>query len=128
MVDECCILFPLLTEWSKALLLEKWMTNAVHCCEMAGIAPPASALQLVAPTPPMVTPSPPNSVITPPPPPHIPGESMEQEDNLSRETENLVSLTFLLVLPFGFMVMFGFFINCLEKYFHLSFVNFLGSK
>lgn len=76
-------------EWSKALLLEKWMTNAVQCCEAAGIAPPASALQLVAPTPPMMTPSPPNSVITPPPPPHIPGESMEEEDLGEGSVENM---------------------------------------
>ncbi|XP_037798012.1 ankyrin repeat and IBR domain-containing protein 1-like isoform X1 [Penaeus monodon] len=76
-------------EWSKALLLEKWMTNAVQCCEAAGIAPPASALQLVAPTPPMMTPSPPSSVITPPPPPHIPGESMEEEDLGEGSVENM---------------------------------------
>ncbi|XP_064085866.1 ankyrin repeat and IBR domain-containing protein 1-like [Macrobrachium nipponense] len=81
-------------EWSKALLLEKWMTNAVHCCEVAGIAPPASALQLVAPTPPMVTPSPPSSVITPPPPPHIPGESMEQDDDLSGDNENMCEICY----------------------------------
>lgn len=80
------------SEWSKALLLEKWMTNAVQCCEAAGIAPPASALQLVAPTPPMMTPSPPNSVITPPPPPHIPGESMEEEDLGEGSVENMVSI------------------------------------
>lgn len=68
------------------------MTNAVQCCEAAGIAPPASALQLVAPTPPMMTPSPPNSVITPPPPPHIPGESMEEEDLGEGSVENMVSI------------------------------------
>ncbi|XP_045114482.1 ankyrin repeat and IBR domain-containing protein 1-like isoform X2 [Portunus trituberculatus] len=67
-------------EWSKALLLEKWMTNAVQCCEEAGIAPPASALQLVACSPPLLTPSPPSSIITPPPPPHIPGGVVEQDE------------------------------------------------
>lgn len=72
-------------EWSKALLLEKWMTNAVQCCEAAGIAPPASALQLVAPTPPVVTASLPNSIITPPPPPHIPGEKMEEDEEVERD-------------------------------------------
>lgn len=65
-------LFPL-SEWSKALLLEKWMSNAIHCCEMAGIAPPNSALQLCAPSPPMgdIISSPPLSTIITPPPTHV---------------------------------------------------------
>lgn len=87
----------LTSEWSKALLLEKWMTNAVQCCEEAGIAPPASALQLVAPTPPLLTPSPPSSVITPPPPPHIPEV---EDDELGKDTKNLVSLIYLLLYFF----------------------------
>lgn len=78
------------SEWSKALLLEKWMTNAVQCCEEAGIAPPASALQLVAPTPPLLTPSPPTSVITPPPPPHIPEVAEDNEGG--RDVKNLVNI------------------------------------
>lgn len=74
-------------EWSKTHLLEKWMSNAVVCCEEAGIAPPASALQLV--TPPLVTPDPDSSqsMITPPPPPHIPGES---EDTSQGEDTNML--------------------------------------
>lgn len=62
----------LFSEWSKALLLEKWMSNAIHCCEMAGIAPPNSALQLCAPSPPMGDiSSPPLSTIITPPPTHV---------------------------------------------------------
>lgn len=67
------------------------MSNAVQCCEVAGIAPPASALQLVAPTPPLVTPSPPlpsSSVITPPPPMLMPADS---DESMVGDVENLVS-------------------------------------
>lgn len=85
------------SEWSKALLLEKWMSNAVQCCEEAGIAPPASALQLVASSPPLLTPSPPSSVITPPPPPHIPGAVVEQ-DEVGRDVKNLVGLVYIILL------------------------------
>ncbi|MPC52289.1 Ankyrin repeat and IBR domain-containing protein 1 [Portunus trituberculatus] len=80
-------------KWSKALLLEKWMTNAVQCCEEAGIAPPASALQLVACSPPLLTPSPPSSIITPPPPPHIPGGVVEQ-DEVGRDVKNLCEICY----------------------------------
>ncbi|KAK3873737.1 hypothetical protein Pcinc_021271 [Petrolisthes cinctipes] len=81
-------------EWSKALLLEKWMSNAVQCCEVAGIAPPASALQLVVPTHPLVTPSPPlpsSSVITPPPPMLM---SADSDDSMVGEGENLCEICY----------------------------------
>ncbi|XP_076060868.1 uncharacterized protein LOC143036865 [Oratosquilla oratoria] len=69
-------------EWSKTLLLEKWMTDAIQCCESAGVATPALALQL-APTPPMATPpSPPNAIITPPPIPSETEQEGEDEDEI----------------------------------------------
>ena len=52
------------------MLLEKWMSNAVQCCESAGIAPPTSALQMLPVIHPSTSSSPPlphNQVITPPP-------------------------------------------------------------
>ena len=33
------------TEWSREALLEKWMKEPVLCCQLAGVQPPASALQ-----------------------------------------------------------------------------------
>ncbi|XP_049788774.1 ankyrin repeat and IBR domain-containing protein 1-like isoform X1 [Schistocerca nitens] len=33
-------------EWSREALLDKWMKDAVACCQLAGVQPPASALQL----------------------------------------------------------------------------------
>lgn len=32
-------------EWSRELLLEKWMKDPVQCCSLAGVQAPASALQ-----------------------------------------------------------------------------------
>lgn len=32
-------------EWSRELLLEKWMRDPVECCQFAGVQPPASAFQ-----------------------------------------------------------------------------------
>ncbi|XP_063237548.1 uncharacterized protein LOC134539440 [Bacillus rossius redtenbacheri] len=32
-------------EWSRETLLEKWMKDPVQCCQLAGVQPPASALQ-----------------------------------------------------------------------------------
>lgn len=29
------------SEWSRELLLEKWMRNPVECCELAGVQAPA---------------------------------------------------------------------------------------
>lgn len=31
-------------EWSRELLLEKWMKNPVECCEIAGVQAPSSVL------------------------------------------------------------------------------------
>lgn len=39
------ILFDIVTEWSREALLEKWMKEPVLCCQLAGVQPPASALQ-----------------------------------------------------------------------------------
>lgn len=33
------------SEWSREALLEKWMKEPVLCCQLAGVQPPASALQ-----------------------------------------------------------------------------------
>ena len=104
MCDLLFVIFKcdLFLEWSKALLLEKWMTNAVQCCEEAGIAPPASALQLVACSPPLLTPSPPSSIIAPPPPPHIPGGVVEQ-DEAGRDVKNLVGFMDLIFVVMSHM-------------------------
>lgn len=30
-------------EWSREILLDKWMKDAVACCKLAGVEPPQSA-------------------------------------------------------------------------------------
>lgn len=34
----------IILEWSRELLLEKWMRNPVECCELAGVQAPVSVL------------------------------------------------------------------------------------
>lgn len=33
------------SEWSRELLLEKWMKDPIECCQLAGVQPPSSVLQ-----------------------------------------------------------------------------------
>lgn len=35
----------LFIEWSRELLLEKWMRDPIECCQLAGVQPPPSVLQ-----------------------------------------------------------------------------------
>ena len=35
-------------EWSREMLLEKWMKDAVSCCNSAGVEPPQSAFNATA--------------------------------------------------------------------------------
>lgn len=34
-----------ITEWSRELLLEKWMKDPVECCQIAGVQAPSTLLQ-----------------------------------------------------------------------------------